>query len=947
MSATEAADSLRAPLVPLATAPPPAGGGGGGGDGRKGGHPPRLHRVRALLHKNRLLKQREWCSLSCGCCGLPPWAPLSLFCEVLLPIGLVLFLWWARNKCVSSGQCVGLVVGGWGAEMSDRAPPTIGQSTECSTHATMKSGAPAKCDHWTSYFQHSRTGICAPRDDGPSGHHLRHAASFLDVLRQATHNHYEGRLPENMNQLKPREQIEGGVKIALSVESPEQVPSVRRMRNWIHENWYPGQFCQDPDSQASAEHTMNCDGWRCDFWLGFNDVTMEKIYVGDDLDKYLEDPSYGKAADQPQLLLAIHFHQIPAGGALGASGEWEYSIRLNFTSGHNDKTDIGSVPRSAGQKVRRLRVHSLEMGNPNEYMGQGFAATQLMLDRYIIGQRTIGNTTSASSINELLNSNGFGPWLDHQNQAQKQKPCPQGAQDTKCILAEPLRYAPNRLEAAPYPIAGQTWDRFYELFPEVFPVIFMLTFLYTQKKVINELIAEKETKVRESLRMLGMGDASLIGSWYLTYALIFGMLCLIFTAVAGLRIFHYSSKLLIFSFFWLWCMSFVAFAFFIQAFFDSARTGGILGMIMSFAQWILYTALKDSIDRPSLKLLMLLPNCAFCEGISILSEFEGTSEGANFRNLSLEVNEGSMLLVLGMLLLDTLWLTLLGLYLDKVLPSTYGVTHVPWFCLLPSYWTSSTLDGVADISDDDATSAAVPEQVGKDVLEPATLALRQQEANGTCVRTLGLRKVYETVIGPKVAVENLTLTMYEGEIFALLGHNGAGKTTTLHMLTGMTAPTAGTAEIYGADIKRDMADIRKHIGVCPQHDVLWLPLTVLEHLTIFARLRGIEAGEIQAATTQLLKDVGLTEKVHTAAGELSGGQKRKLSLCLALIGKVNTVILDEPTSGMDPYSRRSTWNILQDARPGRTMILTTHFMDEVCITKNSCSNTYFGFVRYC
>ena len=77
---------------------------------------------------------------------------------------------------------------------------------------------------------------------------------------------------------------------------------------------------------------------------------------------------------------------------------------------------------------------------------------------------------------------------------------------------------------------------------------------------------------------------------------------------------------------------------------------------------------------------------------------------------------------------------------------------------------------------------------------------------------------------------------------------------------------------------------------------------------------------------QLLQDVGLTEKVYTPAGELSGGQKRKLSLCLALIGNVSTVILDEPTSGMDPYSRRSTWNILQDCRQGRTMILTTHFM---------------------
>ena len=168
--------------------------------------------------------------------------------------------------------------------------------------------------------------------------------------------------------------------------------------------------------------------------------------------------------------------------------------------------------------------------------------------------------------------------------------------------------------------------------------------------------------------------------------------------------------------------------------------------------------------------------------------------------------------------------------------------------------------------------------------------------------------------------------MFEGEIFALLGHNGAGKTTTLHMLTGMTGPTSGTATVYGKDILKDMNQIRKSIGVCPQHDVLWLPLTVEEHLVIFAKLRGIPEADIPPAIVQLLQDVGLTEKVYTPAGELSGGQKRKLSLCLALIGNVSTVILDEPTSGMDPYSRRSTWNILQDCRQGRTMILTTHFM---------------------
>ena len=167
------------------------------------------------------------------------------------------------------------------------------------------------------------------------------------------------------------------------------------------------------------------------------------------------------------------------------------------------------------------------------------------------------------------------------------------------------------------------------------------------------------------------------------------------------------------------------------------------------------------------------------------------------------------------------------------------------------------------------------------------------------------------------------------------------------MLTGMTGPTSGTATVYGQDILTEMENIRKGIGVCPQHNILWMPLTVEEHLKIFAKLRGIPEPEIQPTIAQLLQDVGLTEKVFTTAEELSGGQKRKLSLCLALIGDVSTVVLDEPTSGMDPYSRRSTWNILQDARPGRTMILTTHFMDEADMLGDRIAILAEGRLRCC
>jgi ABC-type multidrug transport system ATPase subunit len=173
--------------------------------------------------------------------------------------------------------------------------------------------------------------------------------------------------------------------------------------------------------------------------------------------------------------------------------------------------------------------------------------------------------------------------------------------------------------------------------------------------------------------------------------------------------------------------------------------------------------------------------------------------------------------------------------------------------------------------------------------------------------------------------------MYSGQITALLGHNGAGKTTTIAMLTGLVPPDSGTAIIEGFSIAEDMDEIRRNLGVCPQHDILFPELTAMQHLQLFASFKGVASAEIDKEAKRMLAEVGLLEKAGAKAGTLSGGQKRKLSVGIALIGDSKIVILDEPTSGMDPYSRRSTWQILQNAREGRVIVLTTHFMDEADI----------------
>jgi ATP-binding cassette subfamily A (ABC1) protein 3 len=212
------------------------------------------------------------------------------------------------------------------------------------------------------------------------------------------------------------------------------------------------------------------------------------------------------------------------------------------------------------------------------------------------------------------------------------------------------------------------------------------------------------------------------------------------------------------------------------------------------------------------------------------------------------------------------------------------------------------------------------------------------------VQIRNLRKVYS---GGKVAVEGLTLDLYEDHITALLGHNGAGKSTTISMLTGLIRPSSGDALIWGHSIRQDMNNIRRTIGVCPQQNVLFNYLTVKEHLELFASLKGVPKLYVDEEVQDMVTRLGLEDKLHAQASNLSGGMKRKLQMGLAMIGGSRVVFLDEPTSGLDPQSRRSVWELLQRFKAGRAIVLTTHYMDEADLLCDRIAIMSEGRLRCC
>ena len=185
------------------------------------------------------------------------------------------------------------------------------------------------------------------------------------------------------------------------------------------------------------------------------------------------------------------------------------------------------------------------------------------------------------------------------------------------------------------------------------------------------------------------------------------------------------------------------------------------------------------------------------------------------------------------------------------------------------------------------------------------------QAEGDAVVLKELQKLYGLGVNNmcinssmKVAVKKLSFGIPRGECFGFLGINGAGKTSTMKMLTGDVIPTRGSATLAGYDISTEQLQLRSHLGYCPQFDALLDRLTVREHIELFARIKGIAPADENLVVRAMLQEMDLVPFEHKLAGQLSGGNKRKLSVAIAMIGSPPIVFLDEPSTGMDPVARR-------------------------------------------
>eukprot|EP00560_Eucampia_antarctica_P008117 CAMPEP_0197826650 /NCGR_PEP_ID=MMETSP1437-20131217/3581_1 /TAXON_ID=49252 ORGANISM="Eucampia antarctica, Strain CCMP1452" /NCGR_SAMPLE_ID=MMETSP1437 /ASSEMBLY_ACC=CAM_ASM_001096 /LENGTH=1876 /DNA_ID=CAMNT_0043427175 /DNA_START=276 /DNA_END=5906 /DNA_ORIENTATION=- len=501
--------------------------------------------------------------------------------------------------------------------------------------------------------------------------------------------------------------------------------------------------------------------------------------------------------------------------------------------------------------------------------------------------------------------------------------------------------AENGVSFVNFPTRKYVKDGFYASIEIAAPLLLVLGLMYPMASTVRSLVQEKEFRQKELMKMMSITEFTIESSWLASFSIFFFIIGILCTIVSD-QLYENSSGVLLFIFWQLALLSILMFSFVMASFSSKSSRATLISVMLFFIGYFISTQVRyDGEGFTTLSLCSLHPVAAITYGIQIIGSLEDKGPGLTRTTMNSTDNPSGYTFgaCLTSLFSDIIIWGLLSWYLNRVVKGEYGQSLSWNFFFTKKYWVSSN-----DFDDSDHVDTGADSGIP---IEPVSDTMKAQETDGTCVSIRNLSKQFDT----KTAVDGLSLTMYNGQITALLGHNGAGKTTTINMLTGMVQPTSGYAVVNGKNIISQMSKVRENVGICLQHDCLFPMLTVKEHIEFFARVKGLYENkthaEANAAVKAAVEDVALAEKINTFSKDLSGGMKRKLSVAIAFCGGSNVVFLDEPTSGMDPFSRRFTWDVIRQYRQNRCIILTTHFMDEADLLGDRIAIMSEGQLRCC
>ncbi|XP_022375557.1 ATP-binding cassette sub-family A member 9 [Enhydra lutris kenyoni] len=454
-----------------------------------------------------------------------------------------------------------------------------------------------------------------------------------------------------------------------------------------------------------------------------------------------------------------------------------------------------------------------------------------------------------------------------------------------------------------------------------FCIISFSTFIY----YLSVNVTQERQYIKSLMIMMGLRESSFWLSWGLMYAgFIFIVATLMALITKSAQVVVLTGFMVVFTLFLLYGLSLITLAFLMSVLIKKPfLTGLVVFLLTVFWGSLGFTALYRHLPAFLEWTLCLLSPFAFTAGMAQLIHLDYDVNS----NIHLDSSDNPYLIIatLFMLVFDGLLYLALTLYFDKILPTEYGHRRSPRFFLNSSSWFQhQRADHVALENEIDSNSSS------NDSFEPVSPEFHGREA----IRIRNLKKEYRKGKHEKVeALKGLVFDIYEGQITALLGHSGAGKTTLLNMLSGLSVPTSGSVTIYNHTLSEmaDLEGISKLTGVCPQSNVQFGFLTVKENLRLFAKIKGIQPHEVEQEIQQVLRDLEMENIQDILAQNLSGGQKRKLTFGIAILGDPQVLLLDEPTAGSDPLSRHRVWNLLKERKSNRVILFSTQFMDEADI----------------
>ncbi|XP_049449732.1 glucosylceramide transporter ABCA12 isoform X16 [Epinephelus fuscoguttatus] len=516
-----------------------------------------------------------------------------------------------------------------------------------------------------------------------------------------------------------------------------------------------------------------------------------------------------------------------------------------------------------------------------------------------------------------------------------------------------------QLQPFPYPCYYR--DEYLEAISFVFPLMLMIAWVLFVADFVKKLVHERELRLHEYMKMMGVNPLSHFFAWFLECASYLLMTIFILTLVLKYgNILPNSDGFLLFLYLCDYGLSILSFSYLVSSFFDKtyiAALSGSLLYILCFFPFIVVIAMETNLTFSEKSALSLFSPTCFSYASQYVSRYESQGEGIHWSNSYTSPMSGdtaSFGWLCWLMLIDSILYFIIGAYIRMVFPGKYGIPAPWYFPFKASFWAdlcccvkskskvgrgllfSNIMQKNQPVFSDDKEKgqSTLSSQTGEDFSElPVGVALH------------GLSKIY----GDRVAIENLNVAFYEGHVTSLLGHNGAGKTTTMSLLTGLFAPSSGSIEVYGRDMQSNIEDIRRELGVCMQYDVLFDHMTAKEHLLLYGQIKAPHWShkELREQVRTILEETGMYVHRHKRVGTLSGGMRRKLSISIAFIGGSHLVVLDEPTTGVDPCSRRHIWDIVIQHKKNRTVIMSTHHLDEAEVLSDRIAFLERGGLKCC